>query len=83
MQNSSVSSHGGGIERLGVKLIFYCDDSAVLRTVRTPKNKGKQFWNCPKFKVRSMEAKFTVFFNKNQKCCCFEVSFRCFVEQNE
>jgi len=35
--------------------VCYCGEKVVLRTARTPKNRGKQFWGCPKYKVRSME----------------------------
>ncbi|KOM54463.1 hypothetical protein LR48_Vigan10g035500 [Vigna angularis] len=31
-------------------LFCYCGMKCVVRTARTVKNKGKQFWGCPKFK---------------------------------
>jgi len=36
-------------------VVCYCGEKAVLRTARTPKNREKQFWGYPKYKVRSME----------------------------
>jgi len=41
--------------------VCYCGEKVVLRTARTPKNRGKQFWGCPKYKVRSMELWFFSF----------------------
>ncbi|KOM37796.1 hypothetical protein LR48_Vigan03g117800 [Vigna angularis] len=40
----------GSVSRLGVKPICFCGQNAVFRIARTPKNKGKRFWGCPKFK---------------------------------
>ncbi|KOM56413.1 hypothetical protein LR48_Vigan10g230500, partial [Vigna angularis] len=34
-------------------LICHCGEKSVLRTVKTSKNRGKQFWGCPRYKVRS------------------------------
>jgi len=56
--NASLSggfSHGGGYRGLGVTPICNCGEFAVLRTARTAKNGGKQFWDCPNYKVRLME----------------------------
>jgi len=55
VQNRSDSCHGGGSKRLGSMPVCYCGEQAFLRTARTLKNRGKQFWGCPKYKVRSME----------------------------
>ncbi|KAG2380263.1 uncharacterized protein HKW66_Vig0170420 [Vigna angularis] len=40
----------GSVSRLGVKPTCFCGQNAVFHIVRTPKNKGKRFWGCPKFK---------------------------------
>ncbi|WVZ20791.1 hypothetical protein V8G54_008113 [Vigna mungo] len=43
----SVSSRGD------VSLICHCGEKTVLRTARTTKNRGKQFWGCPRYKLGS------------------------------
>jgi len=43
------------VEEVGLVPVCYCGEKIVFRMVRTPKDKGKQFWGCSKFKVRSME----------------------------
>ncbi|WVZ12309.1 hypothetical protein V8G54_016839, partial [Vigna mungo] len=36
--------------RKEASLICYCGDKFVLRTAKTTKNIGKQFWSCPRYK---------------------------------
>ncbi|XP_014503314.1 uncharacterized protein LOC106763661 [Vigna radiata var. radiata] len=43
----SVSSRGDA------SLICHCGENNVLRTARTTKNRGKQFWGCPRYKLGS------------------------------
>ncbi|WVZ25186.1 hypothetical protein V8G54_003730 [Vigna mungo] len=43
----SVSSRGDA------SLICHCGEKTVLRTARTTKNRGKQFWGCPRYKLGS------------------------------
>ncbi|XP_047173967.1 uncharacterized protein LOC124841691 [Vigna umbellata] len=50
----SVSSRGdGGWNRKDGSLICHCGDKSVLRIAKTSKNRGKQFWGCPRYKVGS------------------------------
>ncbi|QCE11671.1 uncharacterized protein LOC114183299 [Vigna unguiculata] len=49
------SSHGCGARIFAIKPMCYCGQTAVLRTAKTPKNRGKQFWGCPKFKSGSQD----------------------------
>ncbi|WVZ00588.1 hypothetical protein V8G54_026657 [Vigna mungo] len=50
----SVSSRGdGGWNRNEASLICHCGEKSVLRTAKTSKNRGKQFWGCPRYKVGS------------------------------
>jgi len=44
MQNSRLSNHGGGVLSHGGAPICNCGQVVVLRTARTTKNGGKQFW---------------------------------------
>jgi len=60
VQNRSGSSNRDGSKRLDSMPVCYCGEKVVLRTARTPKNREKQFWGCPKYKVRSMELFFFV-----------------------
>ncbi|QCE10502.1 hypothetical protein DEO72_LG10g1732 [Vigna unguiculata] len=55
MQNPRLSNHGGGVLSHGGAPICNCGEVAVLRTARTTKNGGKQFWGCPNYK-RGSEA---------------------------
>ncbi|WVY97414.1 hypothetical protein V8G54_029565 [Vigna mungo] len=49
VMHNVVSGGGrGGCSNGG--LICYCGMKCVVRTARTIKNRGKQFWGCPKFK---------------------------------
>ncbi|QCE05971.1 hypothetical protein DEO72_LG9g980 [Vigna unguiculata] len=51
MKNPSVSSCGaGGSRSLGLPPIYYCGEKSVLRTMKTAKNKEKQFWGGLKYK---------------------------------
>ena len=56
------SSHGCGARIFAIKPMCYCGQTTVLRTAKTPKNRGKQFWGCPKFKVRCGKNSFFVQF---------------------
>ncbi|XP_014496655.1 uncharacterized protein LOC106758225 [Vigna radiata var. radiata] len=50
----SVSSRGdGGWNRKDAPLICHCGEKIVLRTAKTTKNRGKQFWSCPRYKIGS------------------------------
>ncbi|XP_022640541.1 uncharacterized protein LOC111242288 [Vigna radiata var. radiata] len=40
----------GSVSRVGLKPTCFCGENAVFRIARTPKNKGRRFWGCPKFK---------------------------------
>ncbi|WVZ07255.1 hypothetical protein V8G54_020601 [Vigna mungo] len=44
------SNSCGSVSRVGLKPTCFCGENAVFRTARTPKNKGRRFWGCPKFK---------------------------------
>ncbi|WVZ12057.1 hypothetical protein V8G54_016587 [Vigna mungo] len=49
-----VSSRGdGGWSRKEVSLSCHCGEKCVLRTAKTTKNLGKQFWGCPRYKLGS------------------------------
>ena len=71
-QKSSVNCNEGGCRSSNVTPICYCGAKAVLRTVRTAKNKGKRFWGCPNFKVMLF-----VF------CVLFLSDFLCFVIKSD
>ncbi|KOM43125.1 hypothetical protein LR48_Vigan05g072900 [Vigna angularis] len=45
-----VCGGGGGVKNNNDGPLCYCGMNYVLRTARTVKNRGKQFWGCPKFK---------------------------------
>jgi len=57
-QHRSNSSHGGGSRMTFVGPICDCGELTVLRTTTTIKNGGRQFWGCPKYKVRCIELRF-------------------------
>ncbi|WVZ13746.1 hypothetical protein V8G54_011312 [Vigna mungo] len=40
----------GNVVHRGVSPLCLCGEKTVVRTARTVKNKGKQFWGCPKYK---------------------------------
>lgn len=46
---------GGGSRNLDVSPIFHYEDKSVLRSTKTTKNQRKQFWSCPKCKVKYMK----------------------------
>ncbi|WVZ14877.1 hypothetical protein V8G54_012443 [Vigna mungo] len=49
-----VSSRGvGGWSRNEVSLSCDCGEKCVLRTAKTTKNRGRQFWGCPRYKLGS------------------------------
>lgn len=50
-----ICRHGGGSRIDGVSSVCLCGKKSILRTARTPKNRGKQFWSCPKYKVKEHE----------------------------
>jgi len=52
IRNQSLSCNSGGCRGLGEAPTCNCRVEAVLRTARTVKNGGRQFWGCPNFKVR-------------------------------
>ena len=54
-QQQSNSSHGGGSRTTFVAPICDCGEFTVLRTATTVKNCGRQFWGCPKYKVRCIK----------------------------
>jgi len=56
------SCHGGS-RVSGSPLIYDCRDIAVVRTARTTKNLGKQFWGCANFKVCFPVFRFGCFFH--------------------
>ena len=58
-QQRSNSSHGGGSRMTFVAPICDCGEFAVLRTTTIFKNYGRQFWGCPKYKVRCIKLWFT------------------------
>jgi len=63
-KNPSVSSRGArGSRSLGLQPICYCGEKSVLRTVKTAKNRGKQFWGCSKYNVREVEGIFFMVLN--------------------
>ncbi|WVZ11318.1 hypothetical protein V8G54_015848 [Vigna mungo] len=50
-QLRSISSRGEGCwNRKEASPICYCGEKSVLRTAKTTKNRGKQFWSCPRYK---------------------------------
>ncbi|WVZ25133.1 hypothetical protein V8G54_003677 [Vigna mungo] len=50
-QFCSMSSRGdGGWTRKEASPICHCGEMSVLRTAKTTKNRGKQFWSCPRYK---------------------------------
>ncbi|WVZ11152.1 hypothetical protein V8G54_015682 [Vigna mungo] len=50
-QFRSGSSRGdGGWTRKEASPICHCGEMSVLRTAKTTKNRGKQFWSCPRYK---------------------------------
>ncbi|KOM25968.1 hypothetical protein LR48_Vigan211s000300 [Vigna angularis] len=51
-QNCDVVFRGGGVSTIdGVSPLCLCGQKTVVRTARTTKNRGKQFWSCPKYKT--------------------------------
>ncbi len=54
-QQQSNSSHGGGSRTTFVAPICDCGEFVVLRTATMVKNCGRQFWGCPKYKVRCIK----------------------------
>ncbi|QCD83949.1 hypothetical protein DEO72_LG2g4298 [Vigna unguiculata] len=50
MRNQSSCCSSGGCRGLGEAPTCNCGVAAVLRTIRTIKNGGRQFWGCPNFK---------------------------------
>ncbi|QCE02635.1 hypothetical protein DEO72_LG8g650 [Vigna unguiculata] len=50
MRNQSSCCSSGGCRGLGEAPTCNCGVTAVLRTTRTIKNGGRQFWECPNFK---------------------------------
>ncbi|XP_052736154.1 uncharacterized protein LOC128197729 [Vigna angularis] len=51
-QNCDVVFRGGGVSTIdGVSPLCLCGQKTVVRTARTAKNRGKQFWSCPKYKT--------------------------------
>jgi len=51
MKDSNVSSYGGAVRRFDLTPVCYCGEKAITRTARTPKNMGRNFWGCRKFKL--------------------------------
>ncbi|KOM37086.1 hypothetical protein LR48_Vigan03g046700 [Vigna angularis] len=52
-QNCDVVFRGGGVSTIdGVSPVCLCGEKTVVRIARTAKNRGKQFWSCPKYKTR-------------------------------
>ncbi|WVZ23788.1 hypothetical protein V8G54_002332 [Vigna mungo] len=50
----SVSSRGdGGWNRNDGSVICHCGETCVLRTAKALKNRCKNFWGCPRYKVES------------------------------
>ncbi|KOM27037.1 hypothetical protein LR48_Vigan375s000700 [Vigna angularis] len=51
-QNCDVVFRGGGVSTIdGVSPLCLCGEKTVVRTARTTKNRGKQFWSCLKYKT--------------------------------
>ncbi|QCD94935.1 uncharacterized protein LOC114180910 [Vigna unguiculata] len=50
MRNQSLSCNSGGCRGLGEAPTCNCGVEVVLRTARTVKNGGREFWECPNFK---------------------------------
>jgi len=68
MRNQSSCCSSGGCRGLGEAPTCNCGVAAVLRTSRTIKNGGRQFWGCPNFKVSHM-----VLFVWVSLCLCLDV----------
>ncbi|KOM49993.1 hypothetical protein LR48_Vigan08g082000 [Vigna angularis] len=50
-EKCNVVFHGGGVSTIdGVSPLFLFGEKTVVRTARTAKNRGKQFWGFPKYK---------------------------------
>ncbi|KOM28290.1 hypothetical protein LR48_Vigan511s011300 [Vigna angularis] len=50
-EKCNVIFRGGGVFTIdGVSPLCLCGEKTVVRTARTAKNRGKQFWGCPKYK---------------------------------
>ncbi|WVZ17781.1 hypothetical protein V8G54_010763 [Vigna mungo] len=50
-KNPNLICRGGGGSKIdGVSSVCLCGEKSILRTARTPKNRGKQFWGCRKYK---------------------------------
>jgi len=71
-QQQSNSSHDGRSKTTFVAPICNCREFAVLRTTTTVKNGGRQFWGCPKYKVRCIKLWFM---KKNALVLIFWLSF--------
>ena len=71
-QQQSNSSHGGGNRMTFVAPICDCGEFVVLRTATIVKNCGRQFWGCPKYKVRCIKLWFM---KKNALILIFWLSF--------
>ncbi|WVZ16050.1 hypothetical protein V8G54_013616, partial [Vigna mungo] len=39
--------------RIEASLSYHCGEKCVLRTAKTTKNRGRQFWGCPRYKLGS------------------------------
>ncbi|KOM56117.1 hypothetical protein LR48_Vigan10g200900 [Vigna angularis] len=82
MQNShsTCSSTSNGWRNGEPKVVFcgasplcLCGEKTVVRTAVTAKNRGKQFWGCPKYK-NGYESSGCNFF----KWCCDDGNERCY-----
>ena len=71
----SCNSCHGGSRVSGSPPICDCEDIAVVRTARTTKNLGKQFWTCANFKVCFPVFDFQCFFHFQ----CFTFIFMVFL----
>ncbi|XP_014492310.1 uncharacterized protein LOC106754762 [Vigna radiata var. radiata] len=52
-RSASSSQGDGGWNKKDASLICHCGEKSVLRTAKTTKNRGKLFWSCPGYKMRS------------------------------
>ncbi|WVZ08958.1 hypothetical protein V8G54_022304 [Vigna mungo] len=71
-----VSSRGdGGWSRNEASLSCHCGEKCVLRTAKTTKNRGRQFWGCPRYKFGSETVGCNYF--KWLGDCCHDENVSC------
>lgn len=78
-QNRSLNYRSDkGWKSFNVSSIYHYGVKSVLRFVRTTKNRGKQFWGCPKYKVKFIELMVFIYcsWKRSIESLCFDDFFK-------